>query len=103
MRILASVLMLIGGGLLLIPSPGGDKDVAVVTLLQQAHEADRVSKVQILRQLSAMTGSTVEERSKAWEQSDKAEFGKNFSAVGDAVSDAIMNGTEGKLAEAWDR
>lgn len=103
MRVVASILMLLGGGLLLIPSPGGDKDVAVSTLLRQAHEADRVSKVQILRQLSAMTGSTVEERSNAWAQSDMAEFSKNFSAVGDAVSKAIMDGTEGELAEAWDR
>ena len=104
MRILASVLMIAGGGLLLIPKPGGDTDVAVVkTVLTQAYEADRASKVATLRQLAAMSGSSTEERAKAWEEMDRAEFSKNFDEMGNVVSKAIREGKELDLAKAWEK
>jgi hypothetical protein len=99
MKYLPMVLMLIGGSLLLVP--GGDTDVAFSDTLATAYKADRQSKVATLLRLSQMTGSSVEARSTAWEEMDRAGFAKAFETVGNDVSVAIEKNTEGDLAKAW--
>lgn len=101
MKYLPTILMIIGGSLLLIP--GGDTDVTFSDTLSEAYRADRQSKVETLQRLSQMVGSTVEDRSTAWAEMDKAGFAKAFEAVGNDVSVAIEKNKEADLAKAWSK
>ncbi len=105
MRYVAATMMLLGGCTLsaILIFSGGDGPSPIPSgLLDKtyaAHKADRVSN---LRQVGGMVGKSVEERTKAWVELDKAAFAKNFDAVGEAVSTAIFNGKELDLAKQWE-
>jgi hypothetical protein len=101
MKYLPAILMLIGGCLLLVPT--GDTDVAFSDTLSVAYQADRTAKVENLRRLAQMTGSTAEARSKAWTEMDMKSFGVAFDKVGDDVSEAILKNKEADLAKAWSK
>ena len=101
MKYLPTILMIIGGSLLLVP--GGDKDVAFSDTLADAYKADRQSKVETLQRLSQMTGTSVEARSTAWAEMDRAGFAKAFETVGNDVSVAIEKNKEADLAKAWSK
>lgn len=101
MKYLPTILMIIGGSLLLVP--GGDKDVTFSDTLSAAHQTDRQLKVENLQRLAQMTGSTVEVRATAWAEMDQAAFGKAYDKVGDDVSVAIEKNKEADLAKAWSK
>lgn len=101
MKYLPTILMIIGGSLLLVP--GGDKDVAFSDTLSAAHQMDRQLKVENLQRLAQMTGSTSEARATAWAEMDRAAFGKAYDKVGDDVAVAIDKNKEADLAKAWSK
>jgi hypothetical protein len=104
MRYVAATMMLLGGctlGTILLFS--GDASQAPSGLLDKTYAADKADRISNLRQVGGMVGKSVEERTKAWVELDKAAFTKNFDAVGEAVSTAIFNGKELDLASQWEK
>ena len=87
------------GGIPIGPSPGPTTS----DCLSQAHAADRVSQVSVLRELAAQAfdGATDDGRRKAGEWFNANRFrnrADDFGAYTDAVSEAIAANSEEKLA-----
>ena len=104
MRYVAATMMLLGGcclGTVLLFSNGSSP--APSGLLSKTYAADKADRISNLRQVGGMVGKSVEEKSKAWTELDKAAFAKNYDEVGNAVSTAIFNGKELDLASQWEK
>ncbi len=98
------VLLLIGGSLLLLPpiAPKPSPDVAG-DALSACYNADRVSQVAVLRELSSQPfdGATDDGRQKAGEWFTANRFrnrATDFGSYTDAVAEAIASNTEAELA-----
>ena len=92
------------GGIDVSPSPGP----ATSDCLSQAHAADRVSQVAVLRELAAQAfdGATDDGRKKAGEWFNAQRFhnrANDFGAYTDAVSEAIAGNTEAELAKKLEK
>lgn len=90
----------IAGGIDVGPSPGPDRSDS----LSQAHEADRITQIAVLRELATQPfdGATDDGRRKAAEWFNSQRFrnrADDFGAYTDAVSEAIAGNTEAELAK----
>lgn len=88
------------GGIDVSPGPGPSTS----DCLSQAHAADRVSQVAVLKELASQPfdGTTDDGRKQAGEWFNAQRFRNrpnDFGPFTDAVSEAIAGNTEGKLAE----
>jgi hypothetical protein len=92
------------GGLLLMFGGGGSAGPTVQDCLSQAHAADRVTQIAVLRELAEQPfdGTTDEGRRKAGEWFNAQRFRNRADDLGsftDAVAEAIGTNSEADLAK----